>query len=653
MSEQSFYLNDIPLEEAKARIARALAAAGRGGILPAEEIPLERALGRVSAEAVWAAQSSPHYHGAAMDGYALRAKETQGATDRDPIELSIGERAIYVDTGDPLPAWSDAVVPIEHVEPVGSTDGRGRAREGIRLRAGLTPWKNVRSMGEDLVATELVIPAGQVLRPVDLGAIAGAGHASVPVTRRPSVAVLPTGSELVGVGVQPNPGQIIEYNSLVLAAQIEGWGGAVRRLPPVADDAEEIANSLREACSEHDLVLVIAGSSAGAEDYTASVVAELGELLFHGVAVRPGHPVIFGMIQEKERPTPVLGIPGYPVSAALTGEIFVEPILARWLGRRPIEPPTMEVEMAQKVRSSMGDDEYLRVVVGEVGSRRIASPLQRGAGVISSLVRADGVVVIPAGTQGIEAGEEVAVQLYRPPAEVERALVAQGSHDLTLDLICQELARRGRRLTSTNVGSLGGLLALRRGHAHLAGCHLIDPESGEYNLAYVRRYLPERAILLLRLVERVQGLVVAEGNPLGLRELADLAAGGVRYVNRQQGAGTRVLLDYELERGGISSKQIDGYEREEFTHLTVAAAVASGSADAGLAIQAAAEALDLGFVPLFEERYDLAVPREIYDSEKFLPLLELLADPEFQSTVAALPGYGVKAMGEVIAQVRG
>jgi putative molybdopterin biosynthesis protein len=269
--------------------------------------------------------------------------------------------------------------------------------------------------------------------------------------------------------------------------------------------------------------------------------------------------------------------------------------------------------------------------------------------VLTSLVRADGLVRIPPGVQGLEAGERVTVHLYRPPAEIEHTIVALGSHDLTLDLLAQFLAERGARLTSANLGSLGGLIALSRGEAHLAGSHLLDPETGEFNLAYVDRYLPGRQVVLVGMVGREQGLIVEAANPKNVRGLEDLVRPQVRFINRQRGSGTRLLLDYHLQRLGLSPQSILGYDREEYTHLTVAAAVASGRVDCALGIRAAAEALGLGFVPLFRERYDLVIPREHFESARLAPLLEVLKLREFREAVVALPGYDVARMGEVIA----
>jgi putative molybdopterin biosynthesis protein len=646
---QSYYLQDVPLEQAQERFRLALAAAGLDGAFPAETIPVEAGLGRVAAGPIWARLSSPHYHAAAMDGYAVLSAATHGASDRAPIELLVGEQAWYVDTGGSLPPGTDAVIPIEAVEPIGPSNN-GRAQEAIKVLGPVTPWSHVRSMGEDMVATELVLPAGQRLRPVDLGAITASGHRQVSVIRQARVGIIPTGSELLPAGEEPAPGRIVEFNSIMLAAQVEEWGGLAQRYPIAADDLEAIKSSLLLAAQENDLVLINAGSSAGSKDFTAEAVEALGELLVHGVAVRPGHPVILGMLRaaRNDRIVPVVGVPGYPVSAALTGEIFVAPLLELWGGASLPPAGVLTAQMARKVHSSAGDVEYLRVAVGRVGSRWVAAPLARGAGVISSLVRADGIVRIPAGVQGISAGESVQVHLYRPLDVLENTILALGSHDLSLDLLAQQLTGRDRRLTSANLGSLGGLIALGRGEAHLAGSHLLDPESGDYNLSYVREYLPGLPVVIVGLVGREQGLLVSPGNPKSIRGLQDLTRPGVRFVNRQRGAGTRLLLDYHLGKLGVDPAHIDGYEREEFTHLMVAAAVASGAADCGLGIHAAAAALELDFIPLFRERYDLVIPRTHYASPLLEPLLQVLETREFRKAVGSLAGYDVEPMGKII-----
>ena len=655
MKPMSLYLHDIPLPQAQERLQTALRDADLWRTLGAEEIPLdENALGRITAEPVWAIKSSPHYHASAMDGFAVRAEATAGALPSAPRTLVVEAEAKYLDTGDPLPAWANAVIPIENVESLaenGQIAADVRHPASIRTRASIVPWSHVRPIGEDIVATQLVLPAGHGIGPYDLGAIAAAGHVTVRVARRPRVAILPTGTELVPIGAELRSGDILEYNSLVMAAQVRAMGAEPLRFPITIDDFDQICARVAEAARTCDLILLNAGSSAGAEDFSSRVVEKLGQLLVHGVAVRPGHPVILGMINRPDGALPIVGVPGYPVSAALTVDIFVEPLIARWLGRRPAELPLAQAVFTRKTASPAGDDDFVRVVAGRVGEKLLAAPLSRGAGVITSLVRADGLVVIPSGAQGVEAGETVQVRLMRPASDLERTIFCIGSHDVILDLLAQFLSERGRRLVSANVGSQGGLVALKRGEAHLAGSHLLDPATGEYNLAAIRRYLPGVPVQVMALVRREQGLMVQPGNPKAIASLQDLLRPDVTFINRQRGAGTRVLLDYQLEKLGIAAEAVRGYADEEYTHLGVAAAVAGARADCGMGIPAAAQALGLDFVPLYHERYDLVIPKIHAASDLLAPLFDLLKLQSFQNAVAALPGYDIGVMGTLIAEI--
>jgi len=638
------YLHDVPLDEATAAWHAALDSVGALRKLPAESIFIGDANGRVTAAPVWARISVPHYHSSAMDGYAVRSAETAGATLTRPLRLKIGEQAIYVDTGDPIPAGYDAVIPVEQAQKMGA----GEVPE-IEILASVPPWEDVRTMGEDIVATELVVPANHRLRPQDLGAITGSGHANVRVYRQPRIAILPTGTELVTPGSDLKPGDIIEFNSIVLGSMAEEWGASVSRLPMIADDYGSIKGAVSAALEDHDMVVVNAGSSAGSEDYTASIFNDLGEVIVHGIAIRPGHPVVLGHAQSK----PVVGIPGFPVSAMITFELMVKPLLQLWEGQTIAPRLTVDAKITRKVLSPMGQDEFVRVTVGRVGERVVATPLPRGAGVIMSMVRADGLVHIPRFSEGLNAGDAVPVELLRPPSVIDQTIVHLGSHDLTLDLLADQLRRErpDRSLSSGNVGSLSGLLALRRGEAHLAGSHLLDEETGEYNLSYIERYLPDTRVVVLGFVGRTQGLIVPRGNPKQITELTHLARPDVVFINRQRGAGTRVLLDYKLAQIGIDPDDIQGYDRAEFTHLSVAAAVQSGSADCGLGILAAARALNMDFIPLFEEQYQLIIPTPYYESDLLAPLLDIIRGEHFQSAVAALGGYDVAQMGEIIREV--
>ena len=600
-------------------------------------------MGRVTSQPVWARMSSPHYHSAAMDGVAVRAHETHGASRTSPLTLRLGEQALWIDTGDPIPAGYNAVIMAEDIQQSGDDE--------IEIMAAVADWQHVRLLGEDMVATELVLPENHRIGPSDLGAMAAAGLTEVAVRKKPVVCIIPTGTELISPGEPMEVGKIIEFNSLMMAAQVEEWGGSPVRHPIVPDDFDRIKEATLQALETSDLVILNAGSSAGSEDYTARVVSEVGQLLVHGIAVRPGHPVVLGAAGG----TPIIGAPGYPVSCVLTMDIIAKPLISRLLGVVPPTRQKLQATMSRKVLSPMGEDEFMRVKVGRVGERVIATPLTRGAGVIMSLVRADGLVRIPRFSEGLEAGSVVEVDLFRSREEVENTIVAIGSHDMTLDLLGSLLHRQNAALSlaSSNVGSLGGLQALRREEAHLAGSHLLDEETGEYNIPYIRRVLGDREVVVINLAYRDQGLIVPRGNPANVQTLTDLAREDVSFVNRQRGSGTRLLLDYELKQAGITSEGIAGYDRDEYTHTGVAAAVASGTASVGLGILAAARALDLDFVPLLRERYDLVIPRRYYDSELLQPLLETIRGEEFKEQVTALGGYDTSQTGQVMAELPG
>lgn len=640
MTAESPFVSDVPAEQALAAWREARATAGCPVRVSVLRVPVGDAVGRVTAEPVWAQRSSPAFDSAGMDGIAVRAADTVGAAETTPVLLAPGDYEV-VDTGDPLPPGYDAVVMREHVHHI---DG------AAELRAAVPPYQHVRSIGEDISAAELLLPQGHRLRPVDVAACAAAGVTMLDVRRAPVVAIVPTGDEIRPIGADLAPGDILDTNSLMLAAQAREAGCEARVTGIVPDDPAAIAATLRTAAAAADLVLLIAGSSAGRDDYTARVVAATGSLAVHGVAVRPGHPVVLGTVRG-EPATPVVGVPGYPVSAALTFDIFAAPLLAELEGAAPRERPSATARLARKLPSALGTDDWVRVRLGRVHDQVVAAPLPRGAGVLTSLVRADGLLVVPAGLEGHHAGEEVRVELLRGLGDIGRTIVAIGSHDLVLDLAASALRATDPLITlaSSNVGSLGGLVALRDGLCHIAGSHLLDPATGEYTLSYVDKLFGSDAdVAVVRLVHRDQGLLVAAGNPLGLTGIGDLTRPGLRYVNRQRGAGTRVLLDHELARRGIDPAEVPGYAREEHTHLAVAAATAAGRADTGLGILAAARAFGLGFVPVAQEPYDLVLRTRDLTSDQLRPLWTLLENADFLAEVEKLGGYSCAETGRRI-----
>jgi putative molybdopterin biosynthesis protein len=637
--KQKKFLSNTPLAEALRIFAEALKAAGSGGPLPGERIPIGEALSRVTSEAVIAKVSSPFYHSAAMDGYAVRFIDTFGAAETRPKRLGVPSLAVAVDTGDPMPDGYDAVIMIEDVEKV---------PEGIEILKPATPWQHVRLVGEDIVATELIIPENHVIRPVDLAAMIASGHTAAMVRKRPRIAVIPTGTELVEPGSDLRKGDIIDFNSTMLAAMAQEHGADPARQGIVKDDTELLKRTILDALAGNDLVVINAGSSAGREDFTASVIEELGAVHVHGVAIKPGKPVILAVVQGK----PVIGIPGYPVSAALTFNLFVRPLLYSLQGRSVPPADTVTAKLSRQVASSLGAEEFLRVKLGSVSGNLIATPVTRGAGALMSLVRADGIIRIPAAIEGIAAGHEVTVELLRQRYEIANTIVCIGSHDNALDVLGNFLKKKHPELSlsSAHVGSMGGLLALKRGEAHLAGMHLLDEATGEYNVSYLSKLLPDRKVVLVNLVYRTQGFIVPKGNPKAIRSFEDLVRPDVVFVNRQAGAGTRLLTDLYLKRLGIDPTNVKGYHHEEFTHMAVAAAVSSGAADTGLAVLSAAQALDLDFVPVAQERYDLAIPEEFIGTAMLQALLSVIReDRQFRDQIVAMGGYDVSEMGRVIA----
>lgn len=642
MVKRKIYLENLPLDKAIERWRSKLEENNALSPLAEEKIPVEESQGRITAEAVIAKISSPFYHACAMDGVAVRFKDTIGASETKPKILKIGENAVYVDTGDPIPEGFDAVIMIEDVNVV-----RTQNSELIEIIESVTPWRNVRTIGEDIVATELILPENHCIRPQDISAMLAGGVTEVSVRGKPKVAILPTGTELIEPGTPIKKGNIIEFNSRLLGGMVKELGGEPLRSSPLPDDYNLIKKALLTCSGEADIIIINAGASAGSEDYTTHVIAELGEVFVHGVNIKPGKPVILGMVNKK----PVVGIPGYPVSAFITFNLFVKPIIYKLQGIEPPEPQRIKARLSRQVASSLGQEEFLRVKLGCVGENIIATPIHRGAGALMSLVRADGILRIPALSEGVAVGLVVDVELLRSRSEIENTIVCIGSHDNTLDVLSNSLRKRFPMLSlsSAHVGSLGGLMAIKKGEAHLAGTHLLDEETGEYNTPFIMRLLPEKKVILINLVYREQGLLVPKGNPKNIKGFKDLLRDDVIFINRQAGSGTRLLTDKHLRELGIDQKNVKGYTHEEYTHMGVASAVLTGIADTGVAILASARALDLDFIPLAKERYDLAIPEEFYGIDMMQKLLSIIrGDKEFREHVLSLGGYDITDMGKVM-----
>jgi len=630
--KRNLYLKTTPVEEAKAIYMEAL---GDAAEPRTEVISAIDALGRVTSEAVYAKYSSPLYNSAAMDGIAVVSAATEGASEASPLTLKPGEDYMIVDTGDPVKKPYDSVIMAEDTQ---------ETADGMVIRAAAHSWEHVRPVGEDIVAGEMILTRCHRIRPIDIGVLLSGGVTEISVYTQPKVGIIPTGTEIVEPYEDPKEGDIIESNSRMFEAMVRENGGVPHRYDIVEDDYEKIKSAVLKALEENDMVLVNAGSSAGTEDYTVHILREIGEVFIHGVAMKPGKPVILAKACGK----PVIGIPGYPVSAYLAVENFAYPVLRSFTGLRESHDRRIEAVLSRRLVSSLKHREYVRVRVGRVGGRYVCAPLARGAGAAMSMVKADGFCVIPQESEGFEAGETVGVILFRPAEDVSRTIVCTGSHDLLLDVISDLMSGEGGgvRLSSTHVGSLGGLMALRRGEAHMTPTHLLDEDTGVYNESYIKKLFPDEEMLLVKGVGRTQGIMVAPGNPLGIKGVEDLTR--VKYVNRQRGAGTRVLLDYKLKQADIDPSEIDGYDAEAATHMAVAAQVAGGEADCGMGVYSAAHAMGLDFIPVGEEEYDFAMRPETYELPEMQCFLRLLGSDEFRAKLEELGGYSFEGSGRVI-----
>ena len=630
--KRNLYLTTTPVEEARKIYMDAL---GDAAEPHAETIRVIDALGRVTFDAIYAKYSSPLYNSAAMDGIAVVSSATEGASEAAPLTLKAGEDYMIVDTGDPIKKPFDAVIMAEDTQ---KTEG------GMIIRASAPAWQHVRPVGEDIVAGEMILTRCHRIRPIDIGVLLSGGVTEISVFAQPKVGIIPTGTEIVEPYESPEEGDIIESNSRMFEAMVRENGGVPHRYGTVPDDYEAIKAAVIRALDENDMVIVNAGSSAGTEDYTVHILREIGEVFVHGVAMKPGKPVILAKACGK----PVIGIPGYPVSAYLAMENFAYPVIERFTGMKGSGERNIEAVLSRRLVSSLKHREYVRVRVGRVGERYACAPLARGAGAAMSMVRADGFCVIPQEKEGYEAGETVEVTLLCSPEEINRTIVCTGSHDMLLDVISDMMSgeSEGVRLSSTHVGSLGGLMALKRGEAHITPTHLLDEETGIYNESYIHSLFPGEEMVLVKGVGRVQGLMVAPGNPLGIKGIGDLTR--IKYVNRQRGAGTRVLLDYKLKQAGISPSEVDGYDAEAATHMAVAAQVASGEADCGMGVYSASHAMGLDFIPVGEEEYDFAMRPQTLEMPEMECFIRFLTSDEFRAELDRLGGYSTEKTGTVI-----
>jgi putative molybdopterin biosynthesis protein len=611
--------------------------------LAAEIVPLVKALGRVLGSDVSAGVDVPGFDRSNVDGYAVRAEETFGASEEMPRRLFVNAEEIAtgvvprgevtagtatpIATGGMLPRGADAVLMVEHTRLEGEGEG-----DALVVTRPVVPGANVSFAGTDIARGELVLRRGTRLSARETGVLAALGLDPVEVVRRPQVAILSTGDELLVPGAPARAAMVHDANSTLLADAVRELGGEAVSLGVVPDDETQIDRALDRGLSSADLVLLSGGTSKGSGDVSYRVLARRAPgIVVHGVALKPGKPVCLGVVGT----TPVAILPGFPTSAIFTFHEFVAPVLRRLAGLSlgPEARGTAPARMALRCNSDRGRTEYLLVnlVAGATGDTWTAYPLGKGSGSVTTFSRADGFVVIPRAQEYLEAGEPVSVTLLGQGLE-PADLVAIGSHCVGLDLVLGRLAEGGLRVKTLWVGSQGGLTAAARGECDLAGVHLLDPATDTYNTPF----LPA-GVRLLRGYDRMQGLVFRPGDARFegqaaadaiARALADPAC---LMVNRNRGSGTRVLLD-----GLLAGQRPRGAAVEVRSHNAVAASVAQGRADWGVAIAPVARMYGLSFIPVRVERYDFAVPADRWDRPAVARFRAVLAEAETRRALVAL-----------------
>jgi putative molybdopterin biosynthesis protein len=598
-----------------------------------ETISVVDSLNRISFEGIYANVSSPYYSASAMDGIALKASLTYEASETNPVVINKKD-IIYINTGNEIPEKFDAVVMIEDVYD--NNNGT------ISLIKSVRPYQDIRPIGEDIVEGDMVIPKNHLIRPVDISALLSSGIVEIKVIKKPRVAIIPTGDEIIRDVKDLKKGKIIDSNTFFMKNELTLLGAESKIFDVVVDEFNLLEKAVIEASNNYDLVLIGAGSSAGSKDYAKNIIEKNGIVHVHGISIKPGKPTIIGQIKN----TPIIGIPGYPVSTFISFDLVVKPIIRKVLNIEKTHKEVIKAKLTKKIYSSLKNEEFIRVKLGIINNEYIASPLDRGAGVTMSLVKADGIMIVPKNSEGYLSGSIVDVSLLKDIKEIEKSLISIGSHDILLDKVDDLMSNDNYHLSSSHIGSFGGIMAIKSKGCHIAPVHVLD-EDGTYNLNLLDKYL-DSDYCLVRGVSRVQGLMVKKGNPKNIQSLKDLTKDGITFVNRQRGSGTRILLDYMLAKEKIDSKDVKGYDFELSTHMLVASSVKDSRFDCGMGIVSVANLNNLDIVEVGKENYDFLVLKNIIDTPIYNEFIKALQSVEFKNELDKLGGYIINDIGVII-----
>jgi putative molybdopterin biosynthesis protein len=634
MREDDF--DHIPLDEALERWISELEFRKIISLSPPEDIPAEKSIGRITAEPVLAGIYTPFYYSAVCDGVCVKSSDTQMAHTDNPLKLKIGKEAYFVDTGGVIPEGFDAVLSIHDVQL--------QSLEEIVLDHPVTPWKNIRPIGEDMSANDVILSENKVITPFDIGALCAGGIRRVQVRKKPRIGILPVGANLIPPGSPPQVGKSIDFKSIFLEQLVETYHGEAQILAFVPEKIEDVKKIFKKGLDKYDIFFVIGGPSWGTRIIKKSFL-ELGELIVGSVNINPGSSICLGIIDGK----PVIGLPEHPVSIYLGFELLGKPLIHKIIGMDCPIPHKIHAVLGRQERAQKDVEKFVRVNLGEVGGKLVALPISRGEAVLMSLVKADGLLRIPGGGSGVKAGQTVEITIMPHMKDFRKNILMTGTYDICIDVLKNHIERKysGVSLHSANIGSIVGMKALRAGLAHISGIHAFDRKTGKYNVPFIKKLVPDVPLVLVNLFHRKIGLLVRKGNPKRIRSHYDLTRSDVVFVNRQKGSGTRSILEYHLNQDGIDSDKIHTYPLEAKTHIFLASIIASGLADTGFGILPAAKAFKLDFIPLFPETFDLVVPRQFLNTFVAQIILNIINSIEFRNEIGSMGGYDLTYTGKI------
>ncbi len=597
--------------------------------LEQEIIETEKSLGRITAEPVYSLKSVPPYTTSAMDGIAVRYEDTGFATPNKPVKLKIEEDFVFVNTGYPIPEKFNAVIMIENIRKISEKE--------VEIFAPIPFYGNMRSIGEDISEGEMIIPSYTKILPETMALLFAAGVNKIKVLKKTKVLIIPTGDEIVERDNPLTDNKIYETNTLFIKSYLEEWGFEVDVSPIIKDIVNDIEKEVDDNIEKYDAIFFSAGTSSGSKDFIPSLIEKKGKIYFHGVNYIPGKPFCFGEIAEK----PVFCLPGYPGAAAGVLNEFIKEI-SSFFTLYNFSNEKIKAISAFKIFSKLGMREFIKIKTGKISNDYYFYPLKRGSSVLTPFIEKNGILEIEEDVEGINKGEKKDITLLIKKENIDNQIIFVGSNDFLISEIRDIMKKRDwiKDISIINVGSFGGLTAIKNRITHFSGIHLLDEKTGEYNTSFIEKYLEKDRYVRLPFLMRQQGFLVKKGEKR-ISKIEDLKQKRLSFINRQRGSGTRILFDYLLKQKKIKPDDIKGYDREVFTHLETGIIVKRGEADCGIGIMAVAKILGLDFIPIADEKYELLFLKDFSETDNYSLLLKILKSKELKQRAEKFGGYKI------------